>query len=214
MPMYIDITNKKLGRWTVLSREKDKIYPSGGRCPQYLCRCDCGNEKIIPSKSLRDGSSKSCGCLNSEIRKETCIKRNTTHGYAAKGKSLTYSTWQNMIARCHNENSSGYYKYGARGIKVCDRWRKFENFLEDMGEKENKDMSIERINPFLGYSKDNCKWIPLSDQQKNKTNSAIKSKQDLLRIIDLYLESTDPENRDFIMEKIRDIPGFNQVTHT
>lgn len=186
MPAFTDLSGQRFGRWLILERSGTKNYPSGARQPQYLCKCDCGNEKIVVSSILRDGSSKSCGCLNAEVRRAICIKRNTTHGLA---HTRTYDIWGGMIARCHIESSSGYYKYGARGIHVSDDWRSFENFFRDMGECL-EGFSIERSNPFLGYQKGNCEWIPLSDQQKNKTNSAIRCEADLLRLIRLYCEAT------------------------
>lgn len=174
MPSIKELTGQRFGRWIVLSRNGSYTYPSGSHEPVWLCRCDCGNEKSIKSKTLRDGSSKSCGCLNAEVRRELCIKRNTTHGYAANGKDRTYRIWSGMNTRCHNPRSSSYYKYGARGITVCEQWRhSFKTFLSDMGHCP-PEYSIERVNPFLGYSPANCKWIPLKDQNSNKTNSRTK----------------------------------------
>lgn len=188
MPAFANISGQRFGRWLVLNRSGSMFYPSGTSQPQYLCLCDCGNEKIVVASTLKDGSSKSCGCLNAETRKALCIQRNTTHGYAANGKSKTYITWQNMLSRCRNPKSSGYYKYGAKGITVSDEWNAFETFLADMGECP-PGYSIERKNPFLGYSKKNCTWIPLSDQQKNKTNSSITCRADLDRLIAMYEEA-------------------------
>jgi hypothetical protein len=187
MPKLIDITGQKLGRWTVLRREGEKVYPSGARQPKYLCRCECGNEKVVVASILRDGSSKSCGCLNSEVRSSLCKQRNTTHGQAG---SITYTTWANMVSRCTRPGASGYKKYGARGIAVCERWlHSFENFLADMGERSSALYSIERNNPFKGYEPGNCEWLLLSEQQKNKRNSAIKTLGDLKNLFSNYAEA-------------------------
>lgn len=201
MPTFVDLSGQRYGRWTVKHRSGSKMYPSGNHQPQYLCLCDCGTERVVVSSILRDGSSKSCGCLNNETRSAMCTKRNTTHGAAAKNStSITYYIWRNMVSRCHSPNSSGYHKYGARGIRVADHWRKFENFIADMGERPSLEYSIERENPFLGYQPGNCTWIPLSDQQNNKTNSAIRCKVDLLRVIDLYCAATNQTREQLIQE--------------
>lgn len=187
MPKYIDIVGQKFGRWLVLRREGEKVYPSGARQPKYFCRCECGNEKTVVGSALRDGSSKSCGCYNKEMHVQVCKKRNTTHGYA---NSKTYDTWQGILSRCRNPNTPGFQKYGARGIQVCERWSSsFLNFLEDMGERPSDDSSIERLNPFGNYEPGNCKWIPLKEQQKNKRNSAVKSIEDLRRLFENYAKA-------------------------
>jgi hypothetical protein len=88
------------------------------------------------------------------------------------GKKWTrvYGIWCAMRSRCGNPNTKFYELYGGRGITVCDRWQKFDAFLEDMGEPP-EGHSIERIDNDKGYSKDNCKWIPLKDQAKNRRSA-------------------------------------------
>lgn len=180
----MNLVGLRFGRWLVLRMVNERVYPSGVKQPQYLCLCNCGNEKVVVASCLKSGSSKSCGCLNAEIRKSLCIKRNTVHGQAANGKSPEYRIWQNMIARCHSPTSSGYKKYGAKGISVCAKWREsFENFLSDTGIKPYSDASLERINPFGNYEPTNCKWIHLSEQQNNKRNSSISTIDDLQKVI-------------------------------
>jgi len=160
MPAFIDISNQRFGRLAVIERAEQS-----GRNTMWRCRCDCGRETIVQANNLRRGASKSCGCLNAEWRKSYF----TTHGHANKGHlSPTYQSWKGMLNRCTNPNGYDWKLYGGRGITVCDRWRhSFENFLADMGERP-VGYSIERIDVNGNYEPDNCKWIPLGDQVKNR----------------------------------------------
>jgi len=88
-----------------------------------------------------------------------------------KSKTKLYYTWCNMKSRCQNKNHKKFKNYGARGIKVCKKWQSFEGFFEDMGDGWKEGLSLERKNPHQGYNKNNCCWIPLLDQAKNKTNT-------------------------------------------
>lgn len=90
-----------------------------------------------------------------------------THGMS---KSPTHTCWKNMRRRCETKSSSRYKNYGARGIKVCDRWKIFENFLNDMGEKPSG-LTLERIDVDKDYQPDNCRWASPTDQHFNKTNT-------------------------------------------
>jgi hypothetical protein len=82
-------------------------------------------------------------------------------------KTTEYTIWEGIKQRCLNSKNKCYYKYGGRGIDVCEKWLKFEGFFEDMGHRPSKDYSIDRINNDLGYSKENCKWSTRSEQNRN-----------------------------------------------
>lgn len=91
------------------------------------------------------------------------------HGHARdSGATDTYSTWENMVSRCHNPNNPYFQKYGGRGIEVCDRWRTFENFLADMGDRPSRLYSIDRVDNDSGYEPGNCRWATKKEQQRNR----------------------------------------------
>jgi len=148
----IDLTNKKFGRWTVIKmvgrNKQGKIM--------WLCQCSCGTNREVVGGDLKNGKSTSCGCLR--------IESITTHSLYG---TPTYKTWADMTQRCNNVNHYNYSDYGGRGIKVCKRWLKFENFFADMGIKP-EGLTIERIDNNKGYYKENCCWASMLDQSKNK----------------------------------------------
>ena len=156
MSKHIDLTGEKFGLLTVL--KKTTSYRTQ---PRYICKCDCGVEKTIRSCHLVTGYTKSCGCL-AKIRP-------TKHGQAKrKNKSFEYQIWGSMIQRCHNSKNKSYNNFGARGIIVCERWRDFSNFLEDMGEKPTQEHSIDRIDVNGNYEPSNCRWATTDIQSLNK----------------------------------------------
>ena len=148
------------------TKEKKKTY--------WKCECECGNTTSTRTDWLTSKRAKSCGCLRSEIIKEHSFKE--THGMWG---TKFYKTWDSMIGRCHRENDTAYDRYGALGIQVCDEWRIFENFYNDMYDSYEKhlkrygkkDTTIERIDPNGNYCKDNCTWKTNIEQCYNKRNT-------------------------------------------
>lgn len=167
MVRLIDLTNQKFGHWKVIKRAS---LDKQGKI-KWECICDCGTIGEIRGKSLREGSSNGCrNCMPKRSSSSSPLAYR--HGLS---RSLTYKSWANMIARCHNPKDTGYKWYGAKGIKVCERWREdFLNFLNDM-EERSPHYSIDRIDPFGHYHKDNCRWATIKEQNINKRRDHLSS---------------------------------------
>ena len=166
MSRFIDLIDKRFSRLLVVSKENNDRH---GRS-RWLCQCDCGKMRIVRGVSLTSRRTKSCGCLS----KEKTIERQTKHGHGKNGaKSSCYESWLHMIQRCHNRNHQAYRLYGNRGIFVCDKWRKFENFLKDMGQPPTDKHQIDRIDNDKGYCPKNSRWSTPKQNSRNKRNNHV-----------------------------------------
>lgn len=158
----IDLAGRRFGRWLAL-----KICKQTQSKIKWHVRCDCGNESEVHAYALLRGTSKSCGCLRSEIGK-TKFK---THGMCRSGEYIIYRA---MINRCYLKSMSNYKYYGGRGVTICARWKdSFELFFQDMGKRPSNKHSIDRIDPNGHYTPNNCKWATKEEQSLNKRSSKL-----------------------------------------
>ena len=135
---------------------------SRGKKNLWLCKCDCGNEKVVAVDKLHSGNTKSCGCLQREVHR----KCRMTHG---KSDTKLYLVWREMITRTENQNAERYGIYGGRGISICGEWHNdfqlFYDWAIQNGYKEG--LTIDRIDVNGNYEPDNCRWITPYEQSRN-----------------------------------------------
>ena len=166
-PQFITLPKKtinrigeRFGRLVVLGPVS---YTPTGRL-QWLCLCDCGQQKVIAYDNLRDGHTNSCGC----IHREQLAARNRKHGLV---KHPLYGTWSQMIMRCINPNTISYPVYGSRGICVCQRWiESFPNFLADVSllpDYGADGYTLDRIDNDGNYEPGNVRWASHAVQRRN-----------------------------------------------
>jgi hypothetical protein len=162
MPRLIDLTGRKFGRLTV-------EHLSGRDHGQtvWTCRCVCGNTKQIVSGSLTRGHTRSCGCLLLEHLGSG--RARYRHGDAVGGRvTPELTSWMGMNNRCNNPRGQDYKDYGGRGIRICERWKLYENFLADLGRKPSPRHSIDRIDVNGDYEPENCCWATPVQQRRNQ----------------------------------------------
>lgn len=150
------VVGHKFGHLTVTDGNPARI----NRIIHWPCRCDCGGLKYVTSANLCSGRVSSCGCLK------------LIHGESRRGGMTDeYKSWAAMKARCTRKSHAGFIRYGGRGIAVCDRWMKFENFLNDMGRKPTPRHHIDRIDTNGNYDGDNCRWVTQKENNQNRRDS-------------------------------------------
>lgn len=156
------LTGRRFGRFLVVKFLGRREH---GNDAVWECKCACGTVRPVLATSLMTGRTVSCGCW--------IIDERTKHGFAAADHPLhkVYRVWQSMRRRCDLETVQAYPRYGGRGIFVCERWEKFENFWRDMGPTYKEGLTIERKNNDVGYSKENCTWADRITQGNNKRNN-------------------------------------------
>lgn len=152
----MDIVGKQFNHLKVLefygkNKHKKKLYK---------CLCTrCGNEKIMIGTAVKNGYTKSCGCLTKD-------RHPKKHGMTG---TLIYNKWKGMKQRCYNPNYDFYNAYGGRGIKVCDEWKDdFMQFYKDMGDIPFEGAELDRINNDDDYKPSNCRWVNHEENANNR----------------------------------------------
>lgn len=166
MPRFAEnLIGQKFGRLTVVDRApNDKSLHAN-----WVCKCSCGNTKVVGARHLKSGNTISCGCY----AKERSSERNTTHGMS---NTRLFHIWTGMNGRCYCHGHNAYSRYGGRGIGVCDEWRHdFEGFYNwAMSTGYDDSLSIDRINNDKGYEPSNCRWATPKQQANNRRNNRRK----------------------------------------
>lgn len=160
---------KRFGKLVVVERRGT----GKRRAAVWLCKCDCGQERLLETGPLNAGRVRSCGCLKNEMSAKR-LRGNTlalTHG---KNRTSEYRAWQGMVDRCEYPQTSSYPHYGGRGIAICAEWRRsFEAFFRDVGPRPTPQHSIDRIDVNGNYEPGNVRWATATDQQRNKRNNRV-----------------------------------------
>ena len=157
---------KKFNRLVVLKRVENDKYGN----TKWLCECECGNKVEVLGIHLRSNHTRSCGCLQKEVLKNTnhYSKHNMT-------KTRIYKIWNGIKNRTNSTSTlkdTHYKNYSGRGIKICEEWEVFENFYKwsiDNGYTDK--LTIDRINTDGNYEPSNCRWVDMKTQNNNRRNN-------------------------------------------
>lgn len=149
------------GQLVVVCEVAPHVYPNGAKRRKFKLKCSCGKETEANINNLRSGTTTSCGCF--------AQARKVKHGMY---KTRQYQCWADMKTRCDNPSNEWYEDYGGRGITYPEKWKTFAGFWEDMAEGYMDHLTLNRIDNDSSYSKENCAWDEVSDQNHNRRKRA------------------------------------------
>jgi hypothetical protein len=173
MMPYTDLTGLKKGKIQVIKFSGRSVDQNTKI--MWECLCECGNIKVLSSANIRGNTHVKCNCYR-------CLDK-------AKTSSPLYSVWANMIQRCLNPKNAMYYNYGGRGILVCDRWRLFENFYDDLFLSYSPGLHLDRIDNNGNYELANTQWIT----QKENNRKSRRAKLTIQQAVEIRLSTLSYE---------------------
>lgn len=166
----LDLIGSKFG-WLTVTHFSHRIYKvpaSRGTRLFWICRCECGNTVTVSATHLRSGHTNSCGCF----QKQRATEAKTVHGDCGRqGKHPIYETWRGMMDRCYRSSCESYKYYGAKGVRVCRRWRSYINFKADMLGTWQAGLTLNRRDNDGSYTPANCHWATQIEQSFNRSNN-------------------------------------------
>lgn len=161
-----DLAGRRFGKLVVIEPTEKRSFAN----VLWLCRCDCGESRLLDRIKLLTGNTTSCGCERKRLM-ATSHNPNLKHGQArVDAKGSLYYIWKGMRQRCNDQNHKDYHRYGGRGIVVCERWNDYQNFAADMGERPSINHSIDRYPDCDGnYEPGNVRWATAKQQRNNRS---------------------------------------------
>lgn len=166
MPASEKLAGKRFGRLTVIAKAGKAKWGN----LTWQCSCDCGNTVTVAGGKLKDGHTRSCGCLARDLH----VAQLEKHGYTTGGRPRTFTIWSGMKARCLNPRSVSYGNYGARGISICDEWLSFKAFHEWAIANGYADgLQLDRIDNDGDYCPSNCRWATRAENMRNTSRTRL-----------------------------------------